>query len=88
MLITVYLQPFAKKIIQGDARDINIQLYKDILNNLDYTPYADKPVIIKGCAKKPVPEEAYVMATEKLLPVAKTLMFGEACSSVPLYKRK
>lgn len=88
MLITTYLQPFAKKIVQGRAEDINIQIYQDILNNLDYSEYAGKPVIIKGCSRKPVPQEAYVMATQKLMPVAKSIMFGEACSSVPLYKRK
>ena len=88
MLITTYLQPFAKKIVQGRAEDINIQLYQEILNNLDYSEYEGKPVIIKGCSRKPVPQEAYVMATQKLMPVAKSLMFGEACSSVPLYKKK
>jgi hypothetical protein len=63
-------------------------IYQDILNNLDYSQYRDKPVIIKGCAKKPVPQEAYALATQKLMPYARSIMFGEACSSVPLYKRK
>ena len=88
MLITTYLQPFAKKIVQGSVEEINIQIYQDILNGLDYSEYESKPVIIKGCSRKPVPQEAYVMATQKLMPVAKSIMFGEACSSVPLYKRK
>jgi len=88
MLVTVQLQPFAKKIVQGSVQELNAAIYQDILNNLDYTEYNDKPVIIKGCSKKPVPQEAYVMASQKLLPVAKSIMFGEACSSVPLYKRK
>lgn len=88
MLITVYLQPFAKKIIQGSITELNIQLYQDILSNLSYSEYKDKPVIIKGCSQKPVPGEAYVMATQKLMPYAKSLMFGEACSAVPLFKKK
>jgi hypothetical protein len=88
MLVTVHLQPFAKKVVQGTVQELNIAIYQDILNNLDYTEYADKPVIIKGCSRKPVPQEAYVMASQKLLLVAKSIMFGEACSSVPLYKRK
>ena len=88
MLVTVHLQPFAKKVVQGNVQDLNIAIYQDILNNLDYSNYRDKPVIIKGCSRKPVPQEAYVMASQKLLPVAKSIMFGEACSSVPLYKRK
>lgn len=88
MLITTYLQPLAKLVVQGSVQQLNTHIYQNILNGLDYSDYKDKPVIIKGCAKKPVPEEAYVIATQKLMPVAKSIMFGEACSSVPLYKRK
>lgn len=88
MLITTYLQPVAKKIVQGKVEEINIQLYQDIINSLDVTEYEGKPVIIKGCSRKPVPQEAYVMATQKLMPVAKSIMFGEACSSVPLFKKR
>lgn len=88
MLVTVHLQSFAKKVVQGTIHQLNAAVYQDILNDLDYADYIDKPVIIKGCSRKPVPQEAYVMASQKLLPVAKSIMFGEACSSVPLYKRK
>lgn len=88
MLITTYLQPVAKMVLQGSVHQLNVHIYQNILNNIDYSEYKDKPVIIKGCAKKPVPEEAYVIATQKLMPVSKSIMFGEACSSVPLYKRK
>lgn len=88
MLVTVYLQPFAKKIVQGNAADINVLVYQELLDSLDYTEYSGKPVIIKGCSRKPVPQEAYVMAAQKLMPFAKSIMFGEACSSVPLYKKK
>ncbi len=88
MLVTVYLQPFAKKIVQGKIEDINVLIYQEILDGLDLTDYSGKPVIIKGCSRKPVPQEAYVMAAQKLMPFAKSIMFGEACSSVPLYKKK
>lgn len=88
MLITVHLQPYAKKIVQGSTTQLNTLLYQDILSGIDYTTYTGKPVIIKGCAHKPVPEEAYVLAAQKLLPFAKSIMFGEACSAVPLYKKK
>jgi len=88
MLITTYLTPVAKKVVQGSIHQIDIMLYEDILSTIDYNSYAGKPVIIKGCSKKPVPQEAYVMAVQKLMPFAKSIMFGEACSSVPLYKRK
>ncbi|KAF2519058.1 DUF2480 family protein [Flavobacterium salilacus subsp. salilacus] len=88
MLVSTYLQPVAKKVIQGSIANLNVQLYQDILSKIDYTEYSGKPVIVKGCSRKPVPQEAYVMAVQKLMPYAKSLMFGEACSAVPLYKNK
>lgn len=88
MLITVYLQSYAKFIAQGSVEQLQANLYTQILEKVDYTPFEGKPVIIKGCSKKPVPQEAYVMAAQKLMPYAKSIMFGEACSSVPLFKKK
>lgn len=88
MLVTTKLQPFAKKIVQGTLVDLETSLYQSIIANLDMSAYADIPVIIKGCSHKPVPPNAYLQLTEKLMPVAKSIMYGEACSSVPLFKRK
>ncbi|PHK24525.1 hypothetical protein VF12_37525 [Nostoc linckia z15] len=88
MLVTVYLQPYAKFVAQGTVEQMQANLYSQLLEQVDYTPYEGKPVIIKGCSKKPVPQEAYVMAAQKLMPYAKSIMFGEACSSVPLFKKK
>ena len=88
MLITVYLQPYAKFVAQGSVEELQANLYTQLLEKVDYTPFKGKPVIIKGCSKKPVPQEAYVMAAQKLMPYAKSIMFGEACSSVPLFKKK
>lgn len=88
MLITVYLQPYAKFVAQGSIEQLQANLYTQLLEKVDYTPFEGKPVIIKGCSKKPVPQEAYVMAAQKLMPYAKSIMFGEACSSVPLFKKK
>ncbi|CDF81001.1 conserved hypothetical protein (DUF2480) [Formosa agariphila KMM 3901] len=88
MLITVELEPFAEKVNLGDLKDLETSIYQDIINDLDVSEFKDAPVIIKGCSKKPVPESAYVMISNKIRPVAKSIMFGEACSSVPLYKRK
>ncbi|TYB78920.1 DUF2480 family protein [Bizionia myxarmorum] len=88
MLITISLESIAKKSILGDLDMLETALYQDIISNLDISEYQDKPVIVKGCAKKPVPVNAYLMITEKLKPIAKSIMFGEACSSVPLFKRK
>lgn len=87
ILVTVHLAPFAKKIVDGNLEDIDTALYQEILPTLDYSGFKDKPVIIKGCSKKPVPMSAYLLATQYLQPVAKSIMYGEACSAVPLYKK-
>jgi hypothetical protein len=88
MLVTISLNNVAKKVIQGTIEQLNVLIYQEILDTIDYEPYAGQPVIIKGCSRKPVPQEAYTLATQKLLPFARSIMFGEACSAVPLYKRK
>ncbi|EIJ38448.1 DUF2480 family protein [Galbibacter orientalis] len=88
MLLTTYLSPYANKILVGSLEQLETVIYQDIIQNLELSEYKDKPVIIKGCSKKPVPQNAYIMITEKLLPIAKSIMYGEACSSVPLFKRK
>ena len=87
ILVTVYLSAFAKKVVMGSFSDIETALYQEILLTLDYSKYQDKPVILKGCSKKPVPESAYIIAIQKLQPFAKSIMYGEACSAVPLFKK-
>ena len=87
-LVSVHVAPYALKVIHGTTELAVIEWYQDILNKLDYTDYFDKPVILKGCSKKAVPNEVYTLAIQKLMKVAKSVMFGEACSAVPLYKRK
>ncbi|WP_313805775.1 DUF2480 family protein [Flavobacterium sp.] len=87
-LVSVYLQPNALKVVNGTSKELLLSYYQDVLNQLDYSEFQDKPVILKGCSNKPVPQEAYVLATQKLMGFAKSIMFGEACSSVPLFKRK
>lgn len=87
ILVTVHLTPYAKKIILGKVSEIDVIVYQELLSNLDYSIYQDKPVILKGCSKKPVPESAYIFAVQQLQKVAKSIMYGEACSAVPLYKK-
>jgi len=87
MLISLALEPYAKHISFGNLVELETNLYHQELSKIDITKYQNKPVIIKGCSKKPVPTSAYIMATNLLKPVAKSLMFGEACSAVPLFKR-
>ncbi len=88
ILVTLFVAPFAKKVVEGAPEDLETALYYDVLPSLHYEIYKDKPVIIKGCSKKPVPMSAYVLAAQKLRPFAKSIMYGEACSAVPLYKAK
>ncbi len=88
ILVTMYLAPFAKKITAGTIENLDTALYQEILPALDYSVYQDKPVILKGCSKKPVPMGAYLLSAQLLQPFAKSIMYGEACSAVPLYKKK
>jgi len=86
MLLSIYLEPFAKQIVIGNLENLETSCYQNIINNMDVSSFIGKPIIIKGCSKKPVPNNAYIMLTTKLKTVAKSIMYGEACSSVPLYK--
>ena len=88
LLLASKATPYAKKVVVGQLEDLETAIFQDALRDLDVSTFMDKPVIIKGCSKKPVPQNAYLMAIEKIQPVAKSILYGEACSSVPLYKRK
>ena len=87
MLITVQLQPYAKFVINGNLEQLETVLYTSIINDFNVENYKDTPVIIKGCSNKPVPLNALILLTNKLKPIAKSIMYGEACSAVPLYKK-
>jgi hypothetical protein len=87
MLLSSSLEPYAKAVIKGDLEQLESSIYQELITNIDLESYKDKPVIIKGCSNKPVPTNAYLMLINRLQKVAKSVMYGEACSSVPLYKR-
>lgn len=87
MLSAVYLSPVAKRLYFCTENKLDEEIYKEIITAMDITPYKSQRIIIKGCSKKPVPVSAYLEITRKLQPVAKSLMYGEACSNVPLYKQ-
>lgn len=88
ILVTSHLIPFAKKVVFGTLEDLETALYQEILPQLDFSHLDSKPLILKGCSKKPVPMSAYLLAIQLLQPFAKSIMYGEACSAVPLFKRK
>lgn len=87
MLVVSYLEPYAKKIVFGDLETLETVLYHDILSNLPIEKYKDARIVIKGCGDLPVPKAAYVQLTGLLKPVAKSIMYGEPCSTVPIYKQ-
>lgn len=86
LLITTNLAPFSKKIIIGSLSELETSIFQEIISDLSIDDYKDKPIIIKGCSKKEIPETAYVQLVSKLIPIAKSVMYGEACSTVPLFK--
>ena len=87
LLVSIHLQQIAKKVVWGTLVDLETAIFQSLIEALDPTPYQGKPVIIKGCTDKNIPATAYVALVEKLQPHVKSLMYGEACSSVPLYKK-
>jgi hypothetical protein len=87
MLLTLSLQPFAKRTVFGNLEILETILFQEKISMLDTTPYKDARIVIKGCGNKPVPIAAYVALTEKIKPVTKSIMYGEPCSTVPLYKQ-
>lgn len=87
MLIAAYLQPFAFTTYFGTENELYNKLISDKISSLKTDEYVDKRVVLKGCGDKEVPASAYVSATEKLRPVVKSLMYGEPCSTVPIYKQ-
>ena len=88
MLVTSKLTDIAKRVVSGTLEMLETILFSELITDLDLAPYKGLPVIIKGCSEKPVPENAYILLTQRLQTVARSLMFGEACSSVPLFKKK
>ena len=88
MLIASKLSGEAKKVVFGDKKELEKQLLLNVIDTIDLSIYKDERVIIKGCSDEAIAEEAYLNLTIKLTPVVKSLMFGEPCSAVPVYKKK
>lgn len=88
MLIAAYLQPFAKDIVFGDEQFLHKTLFLKNLLAINMESFTDKRVVVKGCGDLPVGEFAYLEITRLLRPVAKSIMYGEPCSTVPIYKKR
>lgn len=87
MLLSSALEGYAKKVVFGSLETLEAMLFQEALAAIDIEAFRDEKVIIKGCSNYPVPESAYVEITQLLKPVAKSIMYGEACSTVPIYKK-
>lgn len=88
MLVASYLQPFAKELVFGDEKAAFQQQFIKNIDSIDASEFADKRIVVKGCGDLPIGEFAYMEVTKKLRPVAKSIMYGEPCSTVPIYKNK
>jgi len=87
MLVTAYLEPVCKLVVCGTANQLIEQQYQSSLAKIDWSIYKDQRMVIKGCGDKPVPIGAYVEVTRYLRPLAKSILYGEPCSTVPVYKK-
>lgn len=88
MLVTTYLQPIAKDVYLGTESEFQKHLFLKNISNIETDQYRDQRIVIKGCGDVPVDNYAYAAVTKTLLPVAKSIMYGEPCSTVPVYKKK
>jgi hypothetical protein len=88
MLVTSYLKPFAKRVLSGTPEEARKQLFIENIRSLDPTQFSGSRVVVKGCGDIQIGEYAFVEITSLLQPVVKSLMYGEPCSTVPVYKMK
>jgi hypothetical protein len=87
MLVATYAEPYATDIFQGTQEEYLKAVYRGVLKDMDFSQYDGKRIVIKGCSNKPVPPAAYLALTTKLRPFAQSIMYGEPCSTVPIFKR-
>ncbi|MFY0591896.1 DUF2480 family protein [Roseivirga sp.] len=87
MLLTTKLEGKANLVVMGSLETLEFALFKEALSQIDLSELENRPVVVKGCGDLPVPESAYVEVARLLKPIVKSLMYGEPCSTVPLYKK-
>jgi len=88
MLIVSSLHPYAKAVYFGDENKVREQLLQESISKINTEQYIDQRVVVKGCGETPIGESAYIAITQKLRPIVKSIMYGEPCSTVPVYKKK
>ena len=87
MLAASYLQPVAKDVIMGDEKEVHKTIFLKNIQGIDANEFTGQRVVVKGCGDTPIGEFAYIEITKLLRPVVKTIMYGEPCSTVPIYKK-
>lgn len=88
MLISIALEPYAKKVVFGTLETLEAILFHDALKQINPEAFKDQRVVVKGCGNLPVTTNAYLELANSLRPYVKSMMYGEPCSTVPLYKAK
>lgn len=87
MLVATYASPFANEIFQGTEEEFLKAHYETVIKGLNIEEYKNERIVIKGCSNKPVPASAYLALTKKMRPFVQSIMYGEPCSTVPIYKK-
>lgn len=87
MIVGIQLEPFAKTVVFGTTKELETEIYRNTFDAIDFGQWAGKKIVVKGCGNKNLPESVYVEFIRRLRPLADKLMFGEPCSTVPLYKK-
>ena len=88
MLAVSYLQPVAREVVMGDAAELQKRLFLKNIDALEMNEFSEKRVVVKGCGETPIPDFIYMEITKRLRPFAKSIMYGEPCSTVPVFKKK
>lgn len=87
MLLSIALQPYARRVVFGSVEELEVAIFQESLSRVNWSEFKDAKVVIKGCSKINVPVAVYVEVTTKLKPYVSSIMFGEPCSTVPLFKK-
>src|SRR3954470_23681491 len=87
MLVASYLQPVARDVIMGDEKEVHKTIFLQNIQGIDVNEFTGQRVVVKGCGETPIGEFAYMEITKRLRPVSKTIMYGEPCSTVPIFKK-
>lgn len=87
MLLGIHLEPYASTMVYGNAEDLEKEIWRNALDRIDYQELSGKKIVVKGCGDIKIPDATYVEFIRRLRPIADKLMYGEPCSTVPLYKK-